>query len=159
MFFQVRERDINPSNIASLFKMLQFFNESKTMVLTILIKKLQLMYPTLSGVQMADILDVFHQDFLSLNSSEDVKNIASQWMEKYSDKANDKDLLEILESLRNLNHVDETIVQALEKMLTVKGKIIKNPVLVSAIMKYCMKVRAESSIILDFGADYFISQV
>ena len=109
---------------------------------------------------MADILDVFHRHlFPSENLSQAVKNIASEWMENYSTGAKEADFLEILESLKNLNHVDESIALAVEKFLKIKGEEIKDPRLVSVIMKYCTKVRLENSFIQDFGKNYLISQV
>ncbi|XP_033216265.1 uncharacterized protein LOC117172438 isoform X2 [Belonocnema kinseyi] len=157
--FKIREEDISPENIVTLFKTLNLFKESKVMLSTILTNKLRLIYPKLSGSQMADILDVFHQNlFPSENLSQNVKNIASEWMKNYSAIGKNEDLSEILDSLKNLNHVDETMVLALENLVKIKGNKIEDARLVSAIMKYCMKVRVENSTLQEFLIGYFISK-
>lgn len=108
---------------------------------------------------MADILNVFHYNiFTAENLFNNVKNITSQWFVNYSTNAKEKELLDILESLANLNYVNETIIQALEKFLKINGANIKEPEFVSALMKYCVKARIASPTILEFGAKYFRSK-
>lgn len=148
----LQEQEINTYTLVALFKLLKCFNQSKNMVKLILERKLSDCWLKLTGTQIAEILDCFHDD----NSAMRCLISASKWASVNMNTCSEKDLINFIHSLHVKDYIDDKIENTLQNYLKSKASHIDNSKLIATIMNYCKDLQVRNESILSECGKYFI---
>lgn len=148
----LQEQEINTYTLVALFKLLKCFNQSKNMVKLILERKLSDCWLKLTGSQIAEILDCFHDD----NSAMRCLISASKWASVNMNTCSEKDLINFIHSLHVKDYIDDKIENTLQNYLKSKASQIDNSKLIATIMNYCKDLQVRNECILSECGKYFI---
>ncbi|XP_076639416.1 uncharacterized protein LOC143351604 isoform X1 [Colletes latitarsis] len=148
----LKEQEINSHTLVALFKSLKYFNRSKNMVKIILERKLSDLWLKLSGTQIAEILDCFHDDV----SATKCLISASKWASISLSTSNEKDLINFVRSLNAKDYIDIRIESTLQEYLKSKAPQIEDSNLIATIMNYCKNLQVKNEEILLECGEYFI---
>ncbi|XP_043516298.1 FAST kinase domain-containing protein 3, mitochondrial isoform X1 [Frieseomelitta varia] len=148
----LQEQVINAHTLVALFKVLKYFNQSKNIVKLILERKLSDCWLKLSGTQIAEILDSFHDDVSAMKCLMS----ASKWASISMNASSEKDLINFIRSLHVKNYIDERIENTLQNYLKSKALQIDNSKLIATIMNYCKDLQIRNESILSECGKYFM---
>lgn len=148
----LQEQVINGHTLVALFKVLKYFNQSKNMVKLILERKLSDCWLKLSGTQIAEILDSFHDDVSAMRCLMS----ASKWASISMNASSEKDLINFIRSLHVKDYIDDRIESTLQNYLKSKALQIDNSKLVATIMNYCKDLQIRNESILSECGKYFM---
>ena len=148
----LQEQVINAYTLVALFKVLKFFNQSKNMVKLILERKLSDCWLKLSGTQIAEILDSFHDDVSSMKCLIS----ASKWASISMNASSEKDLINFIRSLHVKDYIDDRIESTLQDYLKSKALQIDDSKLIATIMNYCKDLQIRNESILSECGKYFM---
>jgi len=149
-----KEQDIKPDLLVPLFRSLKYFNRSRAMVQIILEKKLCEQWLQITGSQVASILDCLYEK----DSTKGCLSSASKWANVSLISSAEKDIINLVNSLRTKNYVDENIEQALARYVTAKSTEMKNSNLIASIMNYCKDLKVRNLYILAECGKFFTRQ-
>ncbi|XP_054010733.1 FAST kinase domain-containing protein 3, mitochondrial-like [Hylaeus anthracinus] len=150
----LREQEINSHSLVALFKTLKYFNQSKNMVKIILERKLSDHWLKLTGTQIAEILDCFHDDVFATRCLIN----ASKWASISMSTSSEKDLINFIRSLTSKDYIDLRIENTLQEYLKSKALQIEDSNLIATIMNYCKILQVRNEQILAECGEYFIKQ-
>lgn len=148
----LQEQEINTYTLVALFKVLKYFNQSKNMVKLILERKLSDCWLKLTGTQIAEILDSFHDDVSAMKCLMS----ASKWASISMHACSEKDLINFIHSLHVKDYTDDRIESTLQGYLKSKASQIDDSKLIATIMNYCKDLQIRNERILSECGEYFM---
>ncbi|XP_076302262.1 uncharacterized protein LOC143220514, partial [Lasioglossum baleicum] len=148
----LQEQKINAYTLVALFKTLKHFNQSKNMVKLILERKFSESWLELTGTQVAEILDCFHDDVSAMRCL----SSASKWTSVSMNASSEKDLINFIHSLHVKEYIDDRIESMLQNYLISKASQINNSKLIATIMDYCKNLQVRNECILSECGKYFM---
>lgn len=152
--FLEREQDIDAQNIVKIFHVLNGLKSSKRTILTLVEQKFADVWPKISVSDMQDILNVFDEEkYISLQSC----TVLGTWFFANIHAVNQEAMLDIVLKLTRLRYTDNKIEKAVEKYMRLKGTKIESPILVVAILNYCLQFQIRNEQILNACCEYFLS--
>ncbi|XP_058805651.1 FAST kinase domain-containing protein 5, mitochondrial isoform X1 [Phymastichus coffea] len=148
--FVIKQEDISIDQLVSLLKLLKYLARSKNRMQMLLEKKLMEHYEEMSVAQVNDLLNALANN---LQSAVALK-CASKWAYAHLATASKYDLMEFLENLTTNRYVDATLVEAIEKTLTMKNVKSNDYALMVAVAIYCSTVHLRNGGILNKVVKY-----
>ncbi|XP_017767586.1 PREDICTED: uncharacterized protein LOC108556132 [Eufriesea mexicana] len=148
----LQEHKINAYTLVALFKTLKHFNQSKNMVKLILERKFSECWLEVTGTQIAEILDCFHDDVSAMRCL----TSASKWTSVNMNTSSEKDLINFIHSLHVKDYIDNRIESMLQNYLISKASQINNSKLIATIMDYCKNLQVRNECILSECGKYFM---
>lgn len=149
-----KSNDITKDNLMDVVRSIQYLNNSRKVVLSVVEKKLFDFWYMIDGHDVGEILVVLK---LIKSNSPRILSILSQWVNKNIHTATEDDLIEIINGFCSLDFNNLGIEEALERYVKVKGVSIKNPTLMASISDYCSKFRVRSPTLLQGSTEYIIA--
>lgn len=151
-----KEKFIDHTNIALIYKMLPHLKSSRRAVLGVVERKISGAWWKLDPDSVAEILISLEKAHLS---SFKTMFSLSRWLYTNIHAVDENQLESIVNSFTHLDHTDSQIERALERYIKAKGVKIKSPALIISTLKHCLHFRLRNIHILNGCSEYFISNI
>lgn len=152
--FLEREQEINAKNIIKVFHVLNGLKSSKRTILSLVEQRFADVWPEISVSDMQEIINVFNEEkYISLQSS----TVVGTWFFANIHALNQESMLDIILKLTRLRYFDNQIEKAVEKYMKLKSSKIDTPILIVAILNYCLQFQVRNEYILNACSEYFLN--
>uniref|UniRef100_A0A1B6D3C2 RAP domain-containing protein n=1 Tax=Clastoptera arizonana TaxID=38151 RepID=A0A1B6D3C2_9HEMI len=149
-----KSEEINENNLMEVFRCLPYFKKSRKLILNTAEKKLIEFWFQMSGNDVSEILSILRE---IKSFSPRILEVLSRWTDTNIHTVSEDNLLEIINGFWLLDYTSTGIESALERYVKAKGIRVKNPILLSKIMDYCLKFQFRSVHLLQGSAEYIIT--